>query len=721
MGLEFILAKSVDTLPAQTQRLFTALAAFATAEFGRFAILSLAQAIGISENEAGQCLAPLVQCDLITTPNIISSMPEDSDRERFWLQPLLRAFAQKRLKTWHPTEQQQIQRAIAAHYASYVNNKKVSWGACGYDERNIAGALEWAHDQQEDELIAELCSGMQRFWLECGRTEDALRYLPWGITAAEARASIIDPRAATLHLTYATILHHTYRLQEAEKELNKIETIRASETLNVLGEIALDRSELVKAEDFFRRSLESSRSENNLGGMGRALSNLGRIALLRGHLKEAEEYCKQSIPLRRKVEDKAGEAWDINCLGEVALNRGQLDEAERNYQQSLDVLGTIGNTGFLEGIIRSNLIRITLCRGHLDEAEQGYQESLKIRQHAKDRQGEAWDTACLGEIALLHGNLDEAEEYFRRSLDMYTQVQFWRGKGIILSYLGKLALLREQLDKAEGYLQQSLPIRREVGDRRGEGWDLLHLGQIAEQRGDMEGAERFYRRSLYIRREVASDLDSANSLLHLGRILIEKLGKREEGWTLLSEAVRLYPEQWVPGLADAVRLPVDMSVPGKEQARRVAQAMELSSQVLKPNREFAVFLCHNMVDKPAVKKIGEQLKEHGILPWLDEWELQPGLPWQQVLEKQIEHIKAAAVFIGKSGRGPWQDMGLSAFIRQFVKRKCPVIPVILPDCDVVPPLPTFLEGMTWVDFRKQDPDPMKGLIWGITGERIGSF
>ena len=32
-------------------------------------------------------------------------------------------------------------------------------------------------------------------------------------------------------------------------------------------------------------------------------------------------------------------------------------------------------------------------------------------------------------------------------------------------------------------------------------------------------------------------------------------------------------------------------------------------------------------------------------------------------------------------------------------------------------LPLILEGMTWVDFRKQEPDPMKQLIWGITGKR----
>ncbi|MBD1866147.1 toll/interleukin-1 receptor domain-containing protein [Cyanobacteria bacterium FACHB-471] len=134
-------------------------------------------------------------------------------------------------------------------------------------------------------------------------------------------------------------------------------------------------------------------------------------------------------------------------------------------------------------------------------------------------------------------------------------------------------------------------------------------------------------------------------------------------------------------------------------------------------QDFDVFLCHNSDDKPAIKRIGEHLKELGILPWLDEWDLRPGLPWQRALEEQIRNIKAAAVFIGRNNTGPWQEPELDAFLREFHRRKCPVIPVILPDCEETPGLPVFLEGMMWVDFRQLEPDPMKQLIWGITGER----
>jgi hypothetical protein len=133
--------------------------------------------------------------------------------------------------------------------------------------------------------------------------------------------------------------------------------------------------------------------------------------------------------------------------------------------------------------------------------------------------------------------------------------------------------------------------------------------------------------------------------------------------------------------------------------------------------QFDVFLCHNWADKPAVKRIARQLQDAGVLPWLDEWELPPGQPWQPLLEEQLEHIKSAAVFVGAAGVGPWQEQEIHGFLREFVSRTCPVIPVLLPDAPQAPELPRFLRAMTWVDFRTNDPDPMKRLVWGITGRR----
>ena len=134
--------------------------------------------------------------------------------------------------------------------------------------------------------------------------------------------------------------------------------------------------------------------------------------------------------------------------------------------------------------------------------------------------------------------------------------------------------------------------------------------------------------------------------------------------------------------------------------------------------DYDVFLCHNTADKPNVVIIGDKLKKLGILPWLDKSELRPGFPIQPALEEQIKNTKAAVVFIGKNNTGPWQDVEIYALLGQFVKRKCPIIPVLLPDCEQTPELPAFLEIMMWVDFRKLDPDPMQQLVWGITGNKV---
>ncbi len=178
--------------------------------------------------------------------------------------------------------------------------------------------------------------------------------------------------------------------------------------------------------------------------------------------------------------------------------------------------------------------------------------------------------------------------------------------------------------------------------------------------------------------------------------------------------ISLQPEEEHPITVDPEVLTV------MDQAVDACRKRDTASMVIKGKMEsgnFDVFLCHNSQDKEAVKHIGKQLKQQGILPWLDEWEFRPGLPWQKTLELQIGHINAAAVFIGPNGFGPWQDVELDAFLRMFVKRQCPVIPVLLPGCQNIPKLPLFLESMMWVDFRQTEPEPLKQLIWGITGEK----
>lgn len=131
---------------------------------------------------------------------------------------------------------------------------------------------------------------------------------------------------------------------------------------------------------------------------------------------------------------------------------------------------------------------------------------------------------------------------------------------------------------------------------------------------------------------------------------------------------------------------------------------------------FDVFLCHNSEDKPAVRQIAQMLVKEGIRPWLDIDQIRPGSSWQTALGEQIESINAAAVFVGDAGLGPWQNQESQALLNQFVKRGCPVIPVVLASATTTPDLPWMFANLHCVDFRT-DSQPLQRLIWGITGKK----
>lgn len=142
-----------------------------------------------------------------------------------------------------------------------------------------------------------------------------------------------------------------------------------------------------------------------------------------------------------------------------------------------------------------------------------------------------------------------------------------------------------------------------------------------------------------------------------------------------------------------------------------------SSHKQTDTEDFDVFICYNSEDREEVKAIATQLKNLDIKVWMDIWNLRPGLPWIRELEKNLNKISSAAVFVGKSGIGPWHEMEIESLLRKFVKKGSPVIPVILGSCKKTPELQSFLDGMTIVDFKNDSQNPIKRLKWGITGQQ----
>lgn len=154
---------------------------------------------------------------------------------------------------------------------------------------------------------------------------------------------------------------------------------------------------------------------------------------------------------------------------------------------------------------------------------------------------------------------------------------------------------------------------------------------------------------------------------------------------------------------DGIVMPVPDAVVELERKRREAA--------------YDAYMVYAQADEEEVMKIGEHLKERGILPWFAAIDIAPGTVARAEQEKQIVKVPAAAIFVGQGAIERGQTLQIYSFIEQYVQRECKVIPVILPGTQNEPQLGVFLSGFEGVDFRRSMPEPLGRLIWGITGKR----
>jgi tetratricopeptide (TPR) repeat protein len=517
-AVQQVFASSLDALPPETRRLFVTLAAFATEEFGRRAALAVGAALGLAQPESGLTLLVL-RALLDATTDV--GMPEGSDRERLRLHPLLRAYAVTQLATWSEAERYAVSQAIAEHYAASIGPSAER--ALALDELNIAGALEWAHAENQDALVVALCLGMRSFWLKSGRVAAVERYIPWGVASARAIAQASGRRedrlqVAQLDLAYANMLVETGSYDAAEQVLQPNLALRrelgdqpgAGEVLCLLADVRFFRGDMDDSERYTQQALAAFQAAHDRAGQGRTTKDLAILAYIRGEFDAAVDYCNQALAITREVGDRPIEGETLDVLGRVALARGQLTDAEHTFRRALE-----------------------LSRG------------------AGVRGGELSGLRWLGVLAMLRGNLDEAARYFEQALRMAREIQSRVGEAQVLRAMGRLARTQRDPATAQNHIERSLAIARQIHERRAEGDALFGLGQLAEERADIAAGERLLGESLSVRRETQSSLDIAESCLALGRLLIEQRGNREEGCALLREAVQRYTTMGMPEAQEA--------------------------------------------------------------------------------------------------------------------------------------------------------------------------
>ena len=110
-----------------------------------------------------------------------------------------------------------------------------------------------------------------------------------------------------------------------------------------------------------------------------------------------------------------------------------------------------------------------------------------------------------------------------------------------------------------------------------------------------------------------------------------------------------------------------------------------------------VFLSHSSKDKPAVRKLAEQLKAHVFTVWLDEFEIDVGDSIPDTVAKGLQESEFVAVWLTQNAvTSGWVTKEWQTKIAQEISaRKVAVLPLLAEDCDI----PVLFAEKHFADFR----------------------
>jgi hypothetical protein len=286
------------------------------------------------------------------------------------------------------------------------------------------------------------------------------------------------------------------------------------------------------------------------------------------------------------------------------------------------------------------------------------------------------------------------------------------------------ARLRKELDDALGCVEESV---REWDDVRQEASKWNPVAMLYAALDDVMGARRI--------QELLAELGVKNRSRAVGALagrsqllrLLDNLSVQE----LLAIERQVSRSDSSPDKAaavtkqelhDSILLGIGLLPESWQESSNVSRSAADRLERIKGKVKcggFDVFLAHNSQDKELVLRLGQQLRNRGVYPWIDVEQIPPGRWFQDVIQSAVRSVKTAAIVIGSAGIGRWQVLELRAFVSRCVEKGIPLIPVLLPGVTAIPDDLGFLRELNLVKFANEitEEEGISRLVWGITGEK----
>lgn len=559
-SVEASLSLSYAALPAELQRCFRYLGAFAPSPFDLEAVACV-WAVGFGEREQ-----VVDRLRILTRQSLLSRQ----EGETYSQHDLLRAYALALLEREGEAEVAAMRHI--AHYQALV--LKADWQTVEAVFSQVRHGWEAVKTYASDQVVGYL-QPLVPFLRWSGRWETLVSWIKY---ALEGTAQACEPGTRGRLLNELGYVQWLWgRGAEALDSLQPaLELCRQAEdgwgeaqSLNLMGLVHRTRGCLDQALTCFQESLAIRQEISDGEGIGFCLHNIGLVHRLAGHFPVAVDYLQRGLVVFEKEDHDEGVSLCTANLGRVYRAMGRYDEALHYMQQGLTLARQVGDrTG--EGETLNTLGDVYRFWGDYERALDLYQQSLEIQQELGSPVGQAYVTADMGEVFFCRGEYERASELYQQALDLWQQVGDRKRQASLLDALACVQRVNGETEQAMDLLQRSLALRREVGDRAGEGRALNQIGAVRLTYGDSTPALDCFRQALGIARETASrpgegavlnnvglalarQGEDAQAVEHLEQSLIiaQELGEKGEEAIVHWNLGRLHQEMGQPDAAEA--------------------------------------------------------------------------------------------------------------------------------------------------------------------------
>ncbi|KAG9040640.1 hypothetical protein FS837_000372 [Tulasnella sp. UAMH 9824] len=295
----------------------------------------------------------------------------------------------------------------------------------------------------------------------------------------------------------------------------------------MLQEGAIDRD-----QEYFRQSLEVSRSVENQQGEARAMHAIGGAYYLKGDYIKAREWYSQSEDLYHKIDDQLGVAQLVKALVAVYHIGSDYSKAEELNIQSGDLYSKIGYRPHVAPMMLGPGGKAYPISDERLESEEFFFPSDDPYFVTRDQLERADSSYTWGERWFMYHDYSNAEECYIISRDLYSSVEVHLGVARSADGLGRVYAARSEYPKAEESYIQCRDLYAKIGDQLGFAQSVKALGDVYRMQGEYSKAEEAYTQSRDLCSKIGDQLGFAQTVKTLGDVyrMQDDYSKAEESY-----------------------------------------------------------------------------------------------------------------------------------------------------------------------------------------------